>query len=232
MLIPTAISQDSALLYKICRNNSQNYTSTFAKNLKSLLDDLYINTPRNDGFWKAQHGQAYGLALCRGDVSPDDCDFCLYDARCKITQRCNKPKAIVWYDYCYLKYSDYDFFGEIDNKNKVYLWNTDNATTDPQGFNATVRGLLSNISGKAIKTARLFASGQKYEEKENATIYGMAQCSRDLSKGNCTRCLQGAVNELPGFTTKTSPIGGRTLTGSCNVRYETYTFLNDQPKTV
>ncbi|KAL3615259.1 hypothetical protein CASFOL_040920 [Castilleja foliolosa] len=231
ILIPTATSQESDQLYKICSNKSQTYTPTFADNLNTLLDDLYFNTSRHDGFWKARHGPVYGLALCRGDVSPDYCDFCLYDARCKIKQRCDKQSAIVWYDYCFMKYSDYDFFGEIDDKNKVRLYNTENST-DPKEFYKTTKGLLSNVSRMAVKTSRMFASGEIKETKKNETIYAMAQCSRDLSKENCTRCLGGAVDELYEFTAKSCPIGGRTLMGSCNVRYEIYAFLNDQPKRV
>ncbi|CAA0825081.1 Putative cysteine-rich repeat secretory protein 10 [Striga hermonthica] len=86
------------------------------------------------------------------------------------------------------------------------------------------------LKKKASKSARMFAQGSAVEKKENATIYGMAQCGRDLSSGNCTSCLDYAINVLPAFTATTSPVGGRTLTGSCTVRYETYVFLDGTTK--
>ncbi|GER31590.1 cysteine-rich receptor-like protein kinase [Striga asiatica] len=231
-LFPITTSQESPFLYKICKNESAgSYTKTdpFANNLKNVLDNLVDQTPKHDGFWTTSSGGAYGLALCRGDVSSDHCDFCLYDARCKITQRCVERAAIVWYDNCLIKYSDHDFFGEIDTDNRIRMYNIYNAT-DAKGFNKTARDLLQSLKKKASKSAMMFAQGSAVEKKENVTIYGMAQCGRDLSRGNCTSCLDYAINHLPAFTATTTPVGGRTLTGSCSVRYEEYVFLDTPTK--
>ncbi|KAG5570037.1 hypothetical protein H5410_059803, partial [Solanum commersonii] len=42
----------------------------------------------------------------------------------EIRKRCPYGKeAIIWYDNCFLKYSNKDLLGNIDNMNKFYMWN-------------------------------------------------------------------------------------------------------------
>ncbi|GFP94408.1 cysteine-rich repeat secretory protein 38 [Phtheirospermum japonicum] len=244
LLIPIAFSQQSDLLNKVCTNTSQNYTdgSAYASNLKYLLDDLVKKTPKNNLFWKETSGQgpndiAYGLALCRGDVSPDDCDFCLYDARCKITQRCHKKSAIVWYDYCQLKYSDLDFFGHIDNSSDNVWINVNNVTNRKNSFKEASIGLLSTLSKQASSKGSkyMFARGEKLFSKKNGknvTIYGMVQCTRDLSYESCEDCLNGVAKKLPIYDGTIYSEGARVFGASCTVRYETYPFLNDNKASV
>ncbi|KAL3645095.1 hypothetical protein CASFOL_010275 [Castilleja foliolosa] len=233
LLIPTAFSQQSDLLNKVCITTSQNYTqnSTFSKNLKNLLDDLYTKTPhQNHLFMDETTGQGpdktYGLALCRGDVSPDYCDFCLYDARCKITQRCYKKSAIVMYDYCQVKYSDVNFFGKIDNTNDNILINYYNVSANQTGkFKDASIGLLRNLSKKASQSKNKFGRGEKlFDKKENVTIYGMVQCTQDLSYDSCKKCLDGAVTKLPIYKGEIYSVGARVIGWSCTVRYEEYSF--------
>ncbi|KAL6559862.1 hypothetical protein OROGR_004979 [Orobanche gracilis] len=234
LLIPTAFSDDNPLLNKICANTTGNYTQggAFAKNMKSLLDVLYDQTPTNHGFRSATWGEgrdrAYGLALCRGDVSSDDCSDCIYYGRCKITRRCSGRDAVVWFDYCYVKYSGRDFFGNIDHGNDFILVNVDDVgESDKEKFRKAVIDLLSKVSKTATEKAELFFEGEElFDGKKNTTIYTMAQCSRDLSSSSCYECLDDAVKELPIYKREGYSVGGRVVGTSCNVRYEIYSFLN------
>ncbi|KAL2248405.1 cysteine-rich repeat secretory protein 38 [Sesamum indicum] len=225
-LIQTAIS--ATPLFSIC-SNSHNFTanSPYEKNLIKLLGELYFKTPPT-GFGLGSSGQgydrAYGLSLCRGDVSTKDCGACVVDASDEIIKRCpNDRGAIIWYDNCLLKYADSDFLGKIDGQNRFYMWNLQNVTIDPQEFNQRTRGLLSELSEHASKTGKMYAKGE-VEVTGYEKIYGMAQCSRDLSGAECKKCLDDAVNELPRCCGGKQ--GGRVVGGSCNIRYEIYPFLN------
>ncbi|KAL6584720.1 hypothetical protein OROMI_004009 [Orobanche minor] len=239
LLIPIAFSEDSDLLNKICANTTGNYThgGAFAKNMKSLLDVLYDQTSTNHGFRFATRGEGrdsvYGLALCRGDVSSDDCADCIYDARCKITRRCYGREAVVWYDYCYLKYSGRGFFGKIDHGNDFVLVNVEDvAESEKKKFREAVIGLLVTVSKTASEKAQLFSGGEELLGGEkNTTIYTMAQCSGDLSSHSCYECLGGAVKELPIYEGKGYSVGGRVVGTSCNVRYEIYSFLKPKATT-
>ncbi|KAK6142469.1 hypothetical protein DH2020_022817 [Rehmannia glutinosa] len=170
--------------------------------------------------------RAYGLSLCRGDVSANDCRTCLVNASTEITKRCpNDRGAIIWYDNCYLKYLDDDFLGKIDTQNRFYMWNLNNVSINPQIFNQKTRELLSKLSENSIKTTKMFAKGEvEVGVGEYAKIYGMVQCSRDLSRVDCKKCVDDAISELPRCCGGKQ--GGRVVGGSCNIRYETYPFIN------
>lgn len=220
-------------LYSIC-SNSQNFTSIspYRINLYKLLGDLYLKTPPT-GFGLGSSGRnrdrAYGLALCRGDVSTSDCRTCVVEASSEITKRCPMDKgAIIWYDHCYLKYSDTDFLGKIDTQNKFYMSNFNNASTSADVFNRDARTLLGKLSGNACASTKMYASGEmdidNSYKNETETIYGMVQCSRDVSRDDCKKCVDEGVGELTMCCG--GKRGGRVVGGTCNIRYETYPFLN------
>ncbi|CAA0837113.1 Cysteine-rich repeat secretory protein 38 [Striga hermonthica] len=233
LLFPTATSDDSPLLNKICSNNSGTYSDgdAYAKNVKYLLDLFYNRTSANNRFLKESWGPdgtsaAYGLALCRGDVSPDDCDDCLYDARCKITRRCNSTAAMVWYDNCQVRYSDKNFFGKIDTDDNIIMINVENMTNNnAEKFRETTIELLTDLSKHASSTEEMLAGGDRFFN-QNVTVHGMAFCTRDLSSGDCKTCLNWAVKELPIYKREVYSVGGRVVTASCTVRYEEYVFLH------
>nr|GME05084.1 cysteine-rich repeat secretory protein 38-like [Ipomoea batatas] len=199
-------------------------------NLRRLLDNLTSTTPINGGFSSASAGQInyiiYGLALCRGDVSTTDCRSCLADARTRIRQLCgNADGAIIWYDNCLIKYAEYNFFGKIDNVNKFYLSNTE-PVSNPRVFIPTRNQLLRQLATKAAGQNSFYAAGDANVGPAGSSmkVYGLVQCTRDLSGENCRNCLNGAIAELPQCCGPQQ--GGRVVGGSCSVRYEIYRFYN------
>ncbi|XP_010247024.1 PREDICTED: cysteine-rich repeat secretory protein 38-like [Nelumbo nucifera] len=214
-------------LFHFC-SGSANYTSngTYEKNLNQLTDYLSSKVPPT-GFGFDSVGEApdrvNGLALCRGDVSTEDCKSCVIGANSEIRQRCpNDKEAIIWYDNCLLKYSNLDFSGKIDYKYRFYMWNTQNVS-DPASFNQKTEELLSRLAEQAYRGAMLFATGEQQLD-EAVTLYGLVQCTRDLPSAGCKRCLDDAISELPSCCD--GKRGGRVVGGSCNFRYELYPFVN------
>ncbi|KAK7852155.1 cysteine-rich repeat secretory protein 38 [Quercus suber] len=162
-------------LYHFCFSQ-ENYTanSPYGTNLNGLLKILSTKVS-SKGFGLSSTGQgqaqANGLALCRGDVSKTNCKTCVIDAGKELGDRCPYKKgAIIWYDNCLLKYSNIDFFGEIDNKNK--------------------------LSNKAYANPKFYATGD-LKLDSSSKLYGLAQCTRDLSGLDCKKCLDTAISELP-----------------------------------
>ncbi|XP_044467013.1 cysteine-rich repeat secretory protein 38-like [Mangifera indica] len=214
-------------LFHFC-SNPENFTANgpYEANLNKLIGSLNVQTPPT-GFGMSNVGdkpdQTYGLALCRGDVGTPDCKTCVADACSEIRKRCPYNKAaIIWYDYCLFKYSDEDFFGQIDNKNKFYMWNVQ-SVSDPVAFNQKTRELLSKLANDAYATPKLYAVGEM-DLSESEKLYGLTQCSRDLSSTDCKKCLDGIIGELPSCCDGKE--GGRVVGGSCNFRYEIYPFVN------
>jgi hypothetical protein len=214
-------------LKHIC-SNPENFTTNdpYDSNLRKLMGNLYYQTPPQ-GFALGLVGQdpykTYGLALCRGDVEATDCRTCVNEASSEIHKRCPYNKgAIIWYDHCLLKYLNTDFLGQIDNQNKFYLWNVQKVS-EPTTFNQKTRELLSLLAKEASVTPKLYAVGE-LELEESRKLYGLVQCTRDLSTSDCFKCLDGIIGELPRCCDGKK--GGRVVGGSCNMRYETYPFVS------
>ncbi|CAK9149434.1 unnamed protein product [Ilex paraguariensis] len=123
-------------LFHICGSNTTIYSpnSTFKSNLNLLLSNLSSNNTPNNLFYNATTGRgppgaAYGLFLCRGDVTINACHDCVVNASQEIVQRCTTHKvAYIWYDQCMLHYDNRSFFGTMEGSPKVYMWNTKNIT--------------------------------------------------------------------------------------------------------
>ncbi|WCJ37609.1 Cysteine-rich repeat secretory protein 38 [Euphorbia peplus] len=209
-------------LFHFC-SSSENFTtnSPYETDLNKLTATLYIQTPPS-GFASASSDLAYALALCRGDVSSGDCKTCVANAGSEIRKRCPYNKAaIIWYDYCLFKYSNEAFFGKIDNGNKFYMWNV-NPVNETVSFNQKTKELLTQLAKKAYSNPRLFESGE-VQLDGSTKLYGLVQCSRDLSSDVCKECLDGIIPEIPACCDGKE--GGRVVSGSCNFRYEIYPFV-------
>ncbi|KAF7823108.1 cysteine-rich repeat secretory protein 38-like [Senna tora] len=229
-LLQTSFGSDP--LFHFC-SNSGNFTthSPYESNLKSLITFLSYTTPPT-GFATGSVGQnqnqkAYGLSLCRGDVSSSDCKTCVAEATPEIRKRCPYNKgAIIWYDNCLFKYLDADFAGHIDETNRFYMWNLRNVS-DAATFNYKTKELLSQLAKEASEKPKMFATGEmkKLGASNNYTLYGLTQCTRDLSSVDCKKCLDDAISELPNCCDGKE--GGRVVGGSCNFRYEIYPFVKE-----
>ncbi|KAJ1424101.1 Serine-threonine/tyrosine-protein kinase, catalytic domain [Sesbania bispinosa] len=96
--------------------------------------------------------------------------------------------------------------------------------TDVDQFNEMLRNLLESLASNASSGDSLhkFATGNVRSEFQ--TIFGLVQCTPDLSELDLNACLIGAILEIPQCCD--SKKGGRILRPSCNFRYETYPFYD------
>ncbi|KAJ4729983.1 Cysteine-rich repeat secretory protein [Melia azedarach] len=224
-LLQTAFGADINPLFRSCSNETFTANIPYQINLNKLMGYLYYQAPPT-GFGLASLGQnpnqVHGLALCRGDVSTSDCKTCVADASSNIRKNCPYSKhATIFYDNCFLKYSNEDFFGQIDNGPKWYMWNVNNVS-NPVISNEKSKELLSHLAKQASTSPKLYAAGE-LEMEESKKLYGLAQCTRDLSYDDCKLCLDGIIDDLPSCCDGKQ--GGRVITGSCTIRYEIYPFV-------
>nr|GMD93000.1 cysteine-rich receptor-like protein kinase 25 [Ipomoea batatas] len=216
-------------LYYNCPNTSTyNPNTTYRANLNFLLSTLSSNATRDDGFYNFTAGSdgdttVYGLFMCRGDVSTRDCEACVKDASADILQLCPKEKtAIIWYDFCMLRYSDKSMFGRVDQSVGLNFLNAENASEPQTKFTRVVGMAFGQMTTRAAAGDR---SGKKFATQETDldefnTIYCLVQCTPDLSDSDCQTCLRSAIEKLY------ASFGGRLLFPSCSVRYEGYPFYN------
>ncbi|XP_058725223.1 cysteine-rich receptor-like protein kinase 10 isoform X3 [Vicia villosa] len=217
-------------------NNKANYTanSTYHKNLNTVLTTLTSNTDINYGFYNFSFGEnndrVYSIGLCRGDLLPNDCRRCLSGSRSNLTSICpNQREAIFWSEdeRCMLRYSDRLILGVMEDVPMFYSNNL-NDSVDVNLSNEVVTTLLGNLTSKAVKgdSRMKYAAGSlpgpKYE-----VIYGLVQCTPDLSENDCNSCLVENLQQIPGCCK--GKIGGRVVRPSCNMRFET-SYLFYEPR--
>ncbi|KAA8550554.1 hypothetical protein F0562_002238 [Nyssa sinensis] len=201
-------------------------SSPISANIDRLLPQLVSGASLN-GFVATSYGKAedqlYGLAQCRGDISSNDCSSCINDAAKEIRIRCpNQADARIWYDYCFLRYSTKDFFGEVDTSFGIFYYNVEDVT-DPETFNKELGALMDQINSQAVVPANKGLGKGKTKLSPFVTLYALVQCTRDLSQLSCAQCLAIAIGNFPNFCNNKK--GCRVLYSSCYVRYELYPFF-------
>ncbi|XP_048132915.1 cysteine-rich receptor-like protein kinase 25 isoform X3 [Rhodamnia argentea] len=218
-------------LYNYCSNATRFApNSTYQSNLNKLLSSLSSAAAaanNTNGFANATAGQnppdrAYGLFLCRADVSASTCSDCVAAGTQDILQRCpNQRVSVIWYDECMLRYSNQSIYSVMDTVPSLMMYNTGNIS-DPTRFAQILGDTMDDIvarasgdeSGKKAATAEAnFTSLQK--------LYTLAQCTPDLTASDCNTCLQSVKSNLP-----SGKQGGRDFSPSCSVRFELYPFYN------
>nr|XP_019703288.1 cysteine-rich receptor-like protein kinase 10 isoform X3 [Elaeis guineensis] len=215
---------------------SYTVNSTYESNLNLLLPSLASNTSLSGGFLNATVGQIpnkiYGLAMCRGDTNASVCRSCLSDAIQDAPRLCPYDKgATIFYNDCLLRYSNQRFFSTVDTSQSWIEWDLNNVT-DRSRFDKLVDELMSAITDWAVyNSTRLFATGEMMNSTKTPfpEIYGLVQCTQDLSRSQCQQCLQSILEPRP--TQLEGRQEGAVLAASCNFRYGTSKFF-DGPSTV
>ncbi|GKB23616.1 cysteine-rich receptor-like protein kinase 8 [Tanacetum coccineum] len=210
--------------------NSANFTtnSVYQRNLVNALSSLTSDTSIRYGFYNRSVGQnpdqANAIGLCRGDVQPDECRRCINEAITRLRQICpNQKGAIGWYERCMLKYSNATILGVLDTSmdKQWSLPNGENASNVAQ-FNQGLDPLLDQLRDDASRggSLRKYASNRTVTDLGFTTLYGLMQCTPDLSETDCYSCLGGAIREIASCCD--SKRGARFYYPSCNIRYEEY----------
>ncbi|XP_027910052.1 cysteine-rich receptor-like protein kinase 10 isoform X2 [Vigna unguiculata] len=101
-----------------CQNTTQQpLNSVYQTNLEEMLRWASSDAATSKGYnYKSigNNSPVYGLYDCRGDVVGYFCQFCVSTAAKEAPQRCpNRVSAMVWYDFCVLRYSNESFYGTV-----------------------------------------------------------------------------------------------------------------------
>ncbi|KAK4781889.1 hypothetical protein SAY86_015991 [Trapa natans] len=161
------------------------------------------------------------IGLCRGDVPSEACQSCLQKSASHLRQLCpNQKEAIVWNENCTLRYSNQNILGAARVDPSYQLSNEVPPRSD-ENFIPTLQELLRNlaVSAAASGPLRKFATGNRSIDFD--TVYGLIQCTPDLSEDHCSLCLNDVIAKID-----VSRTGMRILAPSCFFRYETYRFFD------
>ncbi|CAM0144801.1 unnamed protein product [Urochloa decumbens] len=234
-----------------CNGTTGNFTSgsAFAANLARLVAALPANASSTESLFAtaavgAAPDTAYGLALCRGDVTdPTACSSCLADAFARLRRLCVADRDATFYaDLCTARYSGGDFLARPGDDNSpvinaldvngstYYGWDARNATSRTLFLSlvGTLFGEMAMYAAYNSSAARMFASAAMYVNPQLPTVYGFVQCTPDLSRGQCWDCFQD-LQEL-NRRWYDGREGGRILGVRCSFRYEAYHFFAGMPE--
>ncbi|KAM7493131.1 hypothetical protein LguiB_027740 [Lonicera macranthoides] len=210
-------------VYSVCPNTTTyTYNSTYQTNLNLLLSFLSSNSTNNGTVFSTfTAGQippnvAYGLFLCRSDLDAPTCRDCMATATREITTQCpNQKSAVVWYDECMLRYNNSSFFSTVEDDPVVYIANTGDIIRTEQ---AQFQQVLGNTMDELVKMASTDSPNDQFVKgfatrEANFTssqrLYGLVQCTMDLSNEECKSCPRIAVSHLQLFNTTAD--GGTSL---------------------
>ncbi|KAL2467201.1 Cysteine-rich receptor-like protein kinase 25 [Abeliophyllum distichum] len=220
--------------YNCIDNGNYTSNSTYRANLNTFLSSVSSNIDSN-GFYNTSTGdnpnRVYSVALCRGDVQLDTCRSCINNAARTILQLCpHQKKAILWdqSDKCMIRYSNEYIFGTLETFPRFYGWNLKNVTSKEE-FNKDLKTLLDSLRDQAAhggslkKFAAAIGTGP-----DILTIYGLVQCTPDLTSEDCRDCLIQVANVIQGCCSGKEGFG--ILTPSCILRYEIYPFYTYTPQ--
>nr|UIX27067.1 CRK3 [Triticum aestivum] len=214
---------------------------TYESNLAALASTLPANASSSPQlFAAATAGQSpdavHALALCRGDFANDTaCRDCVAASFQHAQWTCPSDKAAtVYYEYdndqrpgCVLGFSGDDGFlnpaaNLTGNGTLFQAWNTGNISGVASVIAAGVHELLTATSeDAAANVTRRYAT---VVMDSAPTLYSLAQCTPDLSAGDCQACLQRLIGMVNATTSVR--LGGRIFVLRCNVRFETFMFFD------
>ncbi|RZC09933.1 cysteine-rich receptor-like protein kinase 10 [Glycine soja] len=211
-----------------CHNSTtqQALTLTYQTNLHNTLLWLSSDAATSKGYNHTTTGNGtvdavYGLYDCRGDVTGSFCQFCVSTAASEILQRCpNKSSAVIWYNYCILRYSNHNFFGNLTTTPSWQIVGSKN-TTNPEELQKSEDYMQSLRREATVETNKLYAIGG-FNLSNGEERYGLVQCSRDLTNVECSQCLEAMLVKVPQCCA--ANLGWQVLAPSCLIKYDDYMF--------
>ncbi|KAG2317428.1 hypothetical protein Bca52824_020550 [Brassica carinata] len=202
--------------------------SQYEKNLQRIINEVSSESFKR-GYNSTHLGESPDLIVmlfqCRGDTHGPKCRSCYATAKPEFLKRCPRYKGgIIWYDQCSLYLSTIDSVGMVDYDNNFCMSNTKKVSDEvfddlkPRYF---VDDMIQNATREANPKAPYYIAEEKRVGKE--TIYGMVECSFDMSQRNCRKCLER--NNFYFRRCFYNKRGARVLGKSCSFRYEFYPFI-------
>lgn len=129
---------------------------------------------------------------------------------------------------CMLRYSNRSIFSIAEQRPTIWFWNANDIENviNLNQFNASLGDLMNQLVTSAVSSSDLFAMGDR-NGTAFSKLYGLVQCTPDISPSECGICLSSCVSDIPGCCNGKQ--GGNVFKPSCSIRYEIYPFYTASP---
>ncbi|CAI0431069.1 unnamed protein product [Linum tenue] len=201
---------------------------TFITNFLAALNDMNPLIA-NQGYAAVIKGTGnatvYAFGECMKDLDGRDCNVCFAQCKTQILRCLPFQRAVrggrLFYDGCYMRYDDYDFFNESSGPQDAAVCAPQNFSGGDLGdYGAGAIALVRNLSELAVANDG-FSVGSV--ERGNVSVFGLAQCWELVNGSDCRSCLADAVSEIGNCTPR---VEGRVLKAGCYMRYSNQRFYN------
>lgn len=203
------------------RNFRQNFDAVMGNISEQIMDDHHYHFALH--YVVSPAPQVYAYMQCHEDLSQTDCESCFSALKQKANRCLPSDSARIFLDGCFLRYDNYDFFGEaidpIHDKFNCSARHLDDESLSKQ-FEEKVIEVITNVT---IVTKRNGRFGQVEGKGGIATVYALAQCLNFLDNKGCSQCLDEAALRLKGCSKSGE---GRAMFAGCYVRFSTERFFN------
>ncbi|KAK8636703.1 hypothetical protein V6N13_124442 [Hibiscus sabdariffa] len=214
----------------VCTNRTASITNrqSFAANFLAAMNTftpLIVRQRYGAVVNGSGDSKVYAFGECMKDLDQSDCNVCFAQCKAQIV-RClpfqsGTRGGRLFYDGCYLRYDDYNFFGESLSEGDRTVCATKDVvgSSNRTRFRANVMELVRNLSVESPKNDGFFVGSMGKED--NVTVYGLAQCWEVVNASACGSCLANAVSRVSSCLPKEE---GRVLNAGCYLRYSTHKF--------
>ncbi|KAL0911700.1 hypothetical protein M5K25_019859 [Dendrobium thyrsiflorum] len=230
LLLPIASfsAPNSSISQLVCNKNFTNNNNILKINIKNTISSLVANTYNNTyaiSSYGIGYNTIYGLFQCRGDASYELCSSCITNATHQIRTSCPySAESRVWYEFCFLRYDNYKFFGQADSS-YTRVWPSELTAQNSEAFNSALGWVLDAATGSAVgkdvKVGKVINEDGTFDKN----IYGIAQCTRDLDDSGCSYCLQKALEVM--FMDCKNHLGCSLISNCCMFSYDIYDLFLD-----
>lgn len=209
---PAASARDS-FVYVGCSQLKYAAGSPYESNVNSVLASI-VNSAAFSGYnnfrisipGSASGDAVYGLFQCRGDISGSGCHECVANAVSRLGTSCGGAAGgAMQLEACFVRYDNVSFIG-VQDKTVV---------SDKCGPSISYDSGV--LTGKDAVLSYLTAGGQFFRASGSGKVQGLAQCTQDLSAGECQDCLGEAIQRLKSECG--SSAWGDLFLGKCYARY-------------
>ncbi|KAL5841911.1 hypothetical protein ACOSQ3_012514 [Xanthoceras sorbifolium] len=214
-----------------CSGGNFTTNSTYDKNRNIILASLASNVTVNGGFYSTTIGQdpdkVYGLALCRGDSTSENCAQCVNSTVQDIMAKCPSQKEVLSWGVrdppCIIRYADRAIFGKLELNPVDAGYNVNNITSNLTVFNQIWESLMDRVVKKAsMGSSRLKFGTDEAKLSYFQNIYALMQCTPDISQSNCDFCLRQNVAAFQSCCGGKQ--GGYVQRPNCIFRWDLYPF--------
>lgn len=186
------------------QNPRTSHTTSYKNNLERILSWMSSDAATSKGYTYTSIGNnttVYGLYNCCGDEVGYFCQICVSNAAIEIPQHCpSRVSAMVWYDFCFRKYSNEKFFGKILTHPTWHAVGTKNISNKEE----TKKGedFMRSLIRKAIVETSMLHYMDAFNLSFTQSRYGLVECTKDLTNDGCRECLEAMFAEVPKFWNK------------------------------